>query len=120
MTMYIDPPRFTSQNFERYRLELQAWSEVTNVSKAKQGALIALSLPEDDQYQIREKVFTGLSLDELTKESSLNDLIKFLDGYLGKDKLVDTIDKFEDFENFERADKQNIIQLLTNEALDMM
>ena len=108
MTMDIDPPRFTSQNFERYKLELQAWSEVTNVSKAKQGALIALSLPEDDQYQIREKVFSGLSLDELTKESSLNNLIKFLDGYLGKDELVDTIDKFEDFENFERADKQNI------------
>ena len=108
MTMDIDPPRFTSQNFQRYKLELQAWSEATNVSKAKQGALIALSLPEDDQYQIREKVFSGLSLDELTKESSLDNLIKFLDGYLGKDELVDTIDKFEDFENFERADKQNI------------
>ena len=27
---------------------------------------------------------------------------------MGKDELVDTIDKFEDFENFERADKQNI------------
>ena len=49
--MDIDPPRFTSQNFERYKLELQAWSEVTNVSKAKQGALTALSLPEDDQFQ---------------------------------------------------------------------
>ena len=27
---------------------------------------------------------------------------------MGKDELVDSIDKFEDFENFERADKQNI------------
>ena len=108
MTIEIDPPRFTSQNFERYKLELQAWSEVTSISKAKQGAYIALSLPEDDQYQIKEKVFSGLSLDELTEEGSLNILIKFLDGYLGKDELVDSIDKFEDFENFERADKQNI------------
>ena len=108
MTIEIDPPRFTSQNFERYKLELQAWSEVTSISKAKQGAYIALSLPEDYQNQIREKVFSGLSLDELTKEGSLNILIKFFDGYLGKDELVDSIDKFEDFENFERADKQNI------------
>ena len=108
MTMDIDPPCFTSLNFERYKLELQAWSEVTNVSKAKQGAVIALSLPEDDEYQIREKVFSGLSLDDLTNEDSLNILIKFLDGYLGKDELVDSIDKFEDFENFERADKQSI------------
>ena len=106
--MDIDPPRFTSLNFERYKLELQAWSEVTNVSNAKQGAVIALSLPEDDKHQIREKVFSGLSLDELTKEGSLNILIKFLDGYLGKDELVDSIDKFEEFENFERANKQSI------------
>ena len=42
MTMDIDPPSFTSQNFECYKLELQAWSEVTNVSNAKQGAVIAL------------------------------------------------------------------------------
>ena len=108
MTIEIDPPRFTSQNFERYKRELQAWSEVTNISKAKQGAVIALSLPEDDQYQIREKVFSGLSLDDLTEEDSLNILIKFLDGYLGKDELVVSIDKFEEFENFERADKQCI------------
>ena len=74
---------------------------MTNVSNAKQGAVIALSLPEDDKHQIREKVFSGLSLDDLTKEDSLNILIKFLDGYLGKDELVDSIDKFEDFENFE-------------------
>ena len=100
MKMDIDPPCFTSQSFERYKLELQAWSEVTNVSNAKQRALIALSLPEDDQYQIRGKVFSGLSLDELTKEGSLNILIKFLDGYLGKDEIVDSIEKFEDFENF--------------------
>ena len=52
-----------------------------------------------------KKFLVGLAWDELTKESSLNNLIKFLDGYLGKDELVDTIDKFEDFE---RADKQNI------------
>ena len=108
MTMDIDPPRFTSQNFECYKLELQAWSEVTNVSNAKQGAVIALSLPEDDKHQIREKVFSGLSLDDLTREGSLNILIKFLDGYLGKDELVDSIDKFEEFENFERANKQSI------------
>ena len=108
MTMDIDPPRFTSRNFERYKLELQAWSEVTNVSNAKQGAVIALSLPEDDKHQIREKVFSGLSLDDLTREGSLSILIKFLDGYLGKDELVDSIDKFEEFENFERANKQSI------------
>ena len=44
----------------------------------------------------------------MTREGSLNILIKFLDGYLGKDELVDSIDKFEEFANFERANKQSI------------
>ena len=61
MTMDIDSPCFTSQNFERYKLELHAWSEVTKVSNTKHGALIALSLLEDDQYQIREKFSVGLA-----------------------------------------------------------
>ena len=47
-------------------------------------------------------------MDELIKEGSQNILIKFLDGYFGRDELVDPIDKFEDFENFERGDKQCI------------
>ena len=49
---------------------------------ANHGGVIALSLPEYYQYQIRE-IFSALSLDDLTKEDNLNILIKFLDAYLG-------------------------------------
>ena len=34
---------------------------------------IALSLPEDDKTQIREKVFEQISLDDLKKEDGLDD-----------------------------------------------
>ena len=61
------PPCLTSKSYERYKLELLAWREVTDISRFKQGIIIALSLPEDDKNQIKEKVFTQISLDDLKK-----------------------------------------------------
>ena len=55
MAMIINPPCFTSKSYEPYKLELLAWCEVTDMSRFKQGIVIALSLPEDDENQIREK-----------------------------------------------------------------
>ena len=49
---------------------------------------IALSLPEDDQTQIREKVFEQFSLNDLQKEDGLDTLITFLDSHLKKDDLL--------------------------------
>ena len=52
-----------AKNYERFRQELLAWKEITNLSKDKQGIVIALSLPEEDESQIRGKVF-----DQIAKE----------------------------------------------------
>ena len=56
--------------------------------KDKQGVAIAVSLPEDDKSQIREKVFEQISLDDLKKDDGLNTLITFLDSQLTKMTLV--------------------------------
>ena len=56
MKTRINPPTFNKgKNYERFRQELTAWREITDLSKDKQGIAIALSLPEDDEPQIREK-----------------------------------------------------------------
>ena len=57
---------------------------MTDLRKDKQGVAIALSLPEDDKTQIREKVFEQISLDGLKKEDGLDTLIAFLDSHLKK------------------------------------
>ena len=49
---------------------------------------IALSLPENDKTQIREKVFEQISLDDLKKEDGLDTLILFLDSHLKKMTLL--------------------------------
>ena len=42
-------------NYERYRQELLAWKKITDRSKDKQGVVIALSLPEEDEKKFSIK-----------------------------------------------------------------
>ena len=63
-------------------LQLLAWLEVTDICKTKQGIVIALSLPKNEEFQIKEKVFSQVSLDDLKKEDCLDILIQFLDKHL--------------------------------------
>lgn len=109
MTTRINPPTFhKAKNKERFRQELLAWKEITDLSNEKQGIVIALSLPEDDDSQIREKVFDQIPVDDLKSADGLTVLLNFLDKHLAKDDLTDCLEKFEDFEDFKRADGQSI------------
>ena len=53
-----------AKNYGRFRQELLDWKEITDISKDKQGIVIviALSLPEEDESQIREKVFDQITI----------------------------------------------------------
>ena len=55
---------------------------MTELSKEKQGIAIALSLPENDATQIREKVFDHICIDDLKEEDGLDTLTAFLDKHL--------------------------------------
>ena len=67
-----------------------------------------LSLPEDDEHQIKDKVFDQISFDDLKGNFGLNILIAFLDKHLAKDDLADSLEKFDDFDDFKRNDGQSI------------
>ena len=111
--MKINPPSFNSaKSYERFKQELLAWREITEISKNKQGIAVALSLPDDDENKIKDKVFGQIALDELKDENGLNILIAFLDKHLGKDDLADSIEKFEDFDDFKRKDGQTIQEFI--------
>lgn len=113
MATKIIPPVYSkSKSYERYKQELLAWREITDLSKVKQGIAIALSLPEDDPTGIREKVFDQLSLASLKLTSGLETLIKFLDKHLAKDDLADSLEKFEDFEDCHRDNGETIIEYI--------
>ena len=60
MSAKIRPPVYSKvKGYERYKLELFAWKEVTEVAKGKQGIVVALSLPvvpKEDETGIRESL----------------------------------------------------------------
>ena len=113
MSTRINPPTFLkSKNYERYRQELIAWREITDLSKEKQGIAIALSLPEEDETQIRQKVFDQIPIDDLKSIDGLTVLINFFDEHLAKDDLTDSLEKFEDFDDFYRHEGQSIQEFI--------
>ena len=80
MTTRINPQIFNKRkNYEGFRQELTAWKEITDLSKDKQVIAIALSLLEDDESQIREKVFDQIPVDDLKNDDGLTVLSSFLD-----------------------------------------
>ena len=113
MVTRIDPPSLRTKGYELYRQELLAWREVTDLRNAKQGVAIALSLPEDDKTQIREKVFEQISLDDLKKEDG-----RYINNIFGqsakKKDLADGLEKFEEFEDFHRQSEMSITEYIAS------
>ena len=96
------------KTYERFRQETLAWTEITDLGKEKQAIAIALSLPEEDETKIREKVFDQLQLGDLEGKNVMSILFNFIDKHLSKDDLTESLDKFEDFDNIERKEEQII------------
>ena len=103
--MKIKTPEYKSGYYERYRIELEAWQEITDLEAEKQGIAIALTLPEDDESGIREKVFDELSITDLKGQDGLDKLLTFMDKKLKKDDLADSWEKFSTFEEYEKKEQ---------------
>ena len=72
MSSKIPIPKFSSDKpYERYKQEIKAWSKTTSTEGKKQGLSVALSLPEDDPSNIRDKVFNELDLDTLEVDDGI-------------------------------------------------
>ena len=69
---------------------------------------MALSLPEDNEHQIKDKVFDQISIDDLKSDFGLSLLIEFLDKHLAKDDFTDSLEKNDDFDDFRRKEGQSI------------
>ncbi|VDI76728.1 Hypothetical predicted protein [Mytilus galloprovincialis] len=96
MATRINLPSFSkSKSYELYKQELVAWSEITDLDKKKRGIAVALTLPEDDESKIREKVFDQIDLEDLKKDTGFTTLVEILDKHLAKDDLADSLEKFK-------------------------
>jgi transposase InsO family protein len=112
MSYKLSPPDLGSKSYERWKQELLAWQEITSLDKKKQGIAVALSLPENDENRVRGKLFAELKLDKLKQDDGMKQLVDFLDKHLGKDDIVDSLEKFEEFEDCKRSTTQTISEFI--------
>ena len=102
MALKINIPVFID-NYERYQIELEAWREISNLPKAKQGIAVALSLPLKSSSDIHDKGFEQLTITDLKAENGFETLLAFLERQLQKNNISANYDKFNDFKEFRRS-----------------
>lgn len=73
---------YKENNYECYYVKLKTWQEITDIPKEKQGIAKALSLPEQTECSIHEKVFNKLSITELKAEEGSKIFVAFFDDKL--------------------------------------
>ena len=64
MALKINTPVFID-NYERYGIELEAWHEITNLQKVKQGIVVALLLSSESSSDIHDEVFEQSTITNL-------------------------------------------------------
>ena len=102
MTTKINPPSLEkTKTYEGFKQEVLAKEQAGNCG-------VALSLPVDDEHQIKDKIFDQIPLDALKTDFGLNILIAFLDKHLAEDDLADSVENFDDFDDFRREDGKSI------------
>ena len=89
--------------YDRYKFELQLWKSITTMSDNKIAPMIALSLPDDHESKIKDKVFEKMTIEQLSAATGYKNLITLMDSVLLKDKLADAFEKYNDFEKFSRT-----------------
>lgn len=101
---YKVPPVFTTQKpYSRWVDEIKAWQALTDLDVKKRGIAIALSLPEEGQNSIRDKVFSELTVDVLNADNGVEKLIEFMDKIFKKDELSEAYEAYTEFDRFRRS-----------------
>ena len=101
---YKVPPVFTANKpYSRWVDEVKAWEVLTDLEAKKRGIAIALSLPEEGQNSIRDKVFSELTVDVLNADDGVGRLITFMDKIFKKDELSEAYEAYTEFDRFRRS-----------------
>lgn len=113
----VTPPDLNEcKTYEIFKRELQAWKSVTELSLAKQGNFVALSLPNKSKFgnDLRERVFENISAEDLATTAGLTKVIEFLDSELGKSAVDDAIEKWDSFDNCKREEGQTLEDFISD------
>ena len=114
IALKLNPFAFNSKEkaSEQWKTEIEMWSKVTELTKAKMGIAVTLSLPEHDSTMIREQVMGEVLLADLKKDDALKTLSTFMEKKLDKDDMEDCLEKYEEFKRYKRESHQKVNEFI--------
>ena len=102
VSFYKAPPVFTDKiPYNRWVNELKFWDKITKIDAKEKGLAVALSLPVNSD--IRDKVFTEMTVEELNVDDGLQKLITFLDKEYKKEEIAEVYDAWSKFDKLNRS-----------------
>ena len=110
MTSKLEPPTFVSEkkSYESYRRQLTTWMRASAVEANTQALVVALSLPDDDDSNIKEKVFSELDTEDLNAADGMKILLDFFDKRFLKDLFVEAYQKYQKWNGMTRKVDQKV------------
>ena len=115
-SLKLQPPSFISskKTYDAYKKELKVWSIASSVEKEKQALVVALSLPDDHDSHIKEKIFSEIDIDVLNSDAGMEKLIAFLDKRFALDNFVVAYDKYVAWTNLTRNANQKVEDFISD------
>ena len=102
VSFYKAPPVFTDKiPYTRWVNVLKFWDKITKIDAKEKGLAVALSLPVNSD--IRDKVFTEMTVEELNVDDGLKKLITFLDKEYKKEEIAEVYDAWSKFDKLNRS-----------------
>ena len=113
-SMNLQPPSFVSETktYEQYKRELNGWALVTSVEKTKQAIVVALSIPDEAEGNIKTKIFAEMDTDQLNADGGMKSLTEFLDKIYMKDPFVEAYEKYMKWNGLYRKGDQKVEEFI--------
>ena len=113
-TLSLQPPSFVSdtKTYEEYKRELEGWALVTSVEKKKQAIVVALSIPDSADGNIKQKIFAEKTKEELNVDDGMKILTDFLDKIYLKDPFVEAYEKYMKWSGLRRKSSQKVEEFI--------
>ena len=92
------------KSISNYEKEIAAWEIITKTARDKRGVMLALNLDEN----LKNRVLENVSIQDLHKDTGVQDLLIYLKKTFGKDELTDSKECYKEFRDYKRKSGQNI------------
>ena len=100
---YKNPPRFSEEDYEQWKNEIQVWKLVTDLEKKKQALAVTLTLTGK-----AKEAALGNTADRLNQDDGMDILIDTLDKLFLRENKDLAYESYMNFDYFKRKDDMNM------------